>query len=371
MNNPEKQSRKATLTPLQVTAFIIQTQVGVGLLALPSQLHEKAKSDAWISVLIAGLCVQLLIFLFYFLIRRFPHANLFDMAQLILGKVFGKALNIVFAIYFICVAAYVLSMFNYIIQLWLYENTPQWFFKVLVVLTSLYLIKDRIKVIARFYVLMCSLLIVLVLIIINAYQHVNFLYLMPFGQSGFTHILSGSKEAVMAMLGFETLLVIHNQSHATQKQKLIAGTIGTSIVTIFYTFLVLTCLVFFSPDEIPLIPQPVLYVLKSLSFTFIERIDVIFLTIWVISVTTSYMSFVYTASLSLESIFKKKHTFFIWILGALSFCISLLLRNVLQIKAFGNFINLGGLVCCVGVPIFLYLVAVLFKKRQPHKESST
>ena len=52
------------------------------------------------------------------------------------------------------------------------------------------------------------------------------------------------------------------------------------ILTSFYLVPFLFTLMFFSLDEIKLIPEPILYILHSLEVTFLKRLDLFFIYIW-------------------------------------------------------------------------------------------
>ncbi len=63
---------QSKISLVQFTFFVIQCQIGVGILSLPNRLHPIAKGGGWISALIAGLAIQLIILLMWlFLYKRF------------------------------------------------------------------------------------------------------------------------------------------------------------------------------------------------------------------------------------------------------------------------------------------------------------
>lgn len=49
-----KTTLKTKLSRRQYFFIIVQTEIGVGILSLPYDLHSKAKQDGWISLLIGG-----------------------------------------------------------------------------------------------------------------------------------------------------------------------------------------------------------------------------------------------------------------------------------------------------------------------------
>lgn len=67
MAQKRKNDHKGTTLP-----FIIQAQIGVGILSLPNKLNETAKGGGGLSVLVAGVITQLVIILLWVLLKKFP-----------------------------------------------------------------------------------------------------------------------------------------------------------------------------------------------------------------------------------------------------------------------------------------------------------
>jgi hypothetical protein len=133
---------------------------------------------------------------------------------------------------------------------------------------------------------------------------------MPIGQSGLFNILLGTKEAMLSLLGFEIFLFLFPFVEGSPKEKVVSASIANVIVTCYYTYLTFISLIFFSPEEIKLVPQPILYLLNAFTFTVLERIDIVFLAVWMICVMTSFlMTYIYLASVGLASMISiKEHS---------------------------------------------------------------
>jgi amino acid permease len=71
------------MSRFQLFGFILQTQIGIGLLAFPYELHKASGVDGWISLLLAGGIIQLLLLAYIALCGRFPNRNLFEFAPLL------------------------------------------------------------------------------------------------------------------------------------------------------------------------------------------------------------------------------------------------------------------------------------------------
>ncbi|WP_412675597.1 GerAB/ArcD/ProY family transporter [Alkalihalophilus marmarensis] len=106
-----------------------------------------------------------------------------------------------------------------------------------------------------------------------------------------------AKAATLSLLGFEIFIILFATTEGSIKTKVKAATIANVTVTLIYAYLAFTCYIFFSPEEIDLVPEPILYLIKSFSFIVLERTDLIFLTVWMVSVLTSFVGYLYIASL--------------------------------------------------------------------------
>ncbi len=359
-----KQIEHQSLTPIQFIFFIVQTQIGVGVLSLPySVFTAGAKSDAWISVIVAGLFVQLLILMFWLLTRRYPTLTFYEILSITFGKRIGAVFKLLYVIYFLVISSLILILFNQVVETWAYPRTPNWAIVLMLVIMTYYLTIEKLRIISRFYVLVSIFLLAILFLTLPAYQHIDIRYLMPIGHSGIANILLSGKEALFSLLGFEFLIFLLPFVKGNNKQKLYYASIANVLVTVYYSYITFLTLTFFSPVEITLIPQPVLYLINAFTFTIVERVDIIFLSIWFISVFTSYCSYVYFSALGLANTFSlKKHKFLVPIILVLSAAISLIPRNVLAVGQWSDYIGNIAMVFAITFPLLFLFIASVFKK---------
>ncbi|GAE25703.1 spore germination protein GerKB [Halalkalibacter wakoensis JCM 9140] len=346
--------------------IIVQTQIGVGILSLPYTIYESgAKTDAWISMLCVGVVLQVVIILFWFLSNWFPKTSFYDVLSQVYGKYVGRVLTIGYVIYFIFVCSLALILFNYIIEIWAFPRTPNWAFNLMMLILAYYLVIEKLKVIGRFHTLVSFLLVTIILLTFPAYPHLDIRYIMPIGDSGLVNIFKGTKEAILSVLGFELILFLMPFVKGTKREKFVSASLANIIVTVIYTYLTFICLLFFSPEEIKLVPEPVLYLLKAFTFPIIERVDIVFLAIWIISVVTTLISYVYIASIGLTCFFSMRHhkkavPFII----VPSFFIALIPRNSISIANWSDTITNVGLFFVLGIPFLTALYIVIFKRNR-------
>lgn len=300
-----KMNNKGILTWWATFSILVQVQIGIGILSLPRDVHHIAKGDGWISVLFAGLSIQLLVTIIWLLATRFKSQTLYEFAPKLVGKYLGSLINIAYSIYFLSMVFLTTLLFTDILKRWVLFKTPHLVIYVLVLGVAYYLAKDNIKVIARFYTFTAMFVILLIFILVPALVSFDIRFVLPVGQTGIGNIAKGIKEVTNSMLGFELLLVLFPFIDERFRRYSIVVA-ANAFVTILYTLIVLITITVFSPAEIKLIPEPVLYMLKSFQFDLVERIDLLFISVWFVSIVTTLVMYLYVASLGVTTIFKRK-----------------------------------------------------------------
>ncbi|WP_430787615.1 GerAB/ArcD/ProY family transporter [Virgibacillus flavescens] len=354
------------ITPNQLFFVVLQTQIGVGILSLPYSLYVVAKQDSWISLIIAGIFIQVFIFVIWKLGTRFPERTVFEICDILLGKFLGKIISVFYICYFIAVSSLILVLFSLLIRIWILPQTPFWIVILLMVVTGVYIVLSDLRVIARFFtVVSVFYLVLLFLMIAVLFNGFNYTYIFPIGGAGILAIVKGAREGLLALLGFEILLVLFPYVQGGSIKKLKKISIANIVIFLFYLFIVVVCLLLFSPAELKFIPEPVLYALKTLDFKVLSRLDLLFLSIWVISVATSYMMYLFLANHGVQKITKKKWKYSAYFIGLISFTVSMIPgENLLIIQQYSKIVTQSGFVFAMGLPVILLLISLLFRKKE-------
>lgn len=355
---------KSRITQGQFMFFIIQSQVGVGILTLPHKLQASAKGGGWISVLIAGLAVQVIILILWALCRRFPSDTIYGFLPKITGKLLGNLLSFLYIGYFLFSAGTVLAKFSDVVGRWVLLETPRWALLILALLTCMYLAKENLRVIARLFVISSLTIIVMVALSLSGYVNANFSYIFPITEAGWGNIIKAANEAVFPLVGYEVILVIYPFVEGKSGGKLRAASLGSMVITLFYTFEVFTGLVIFGPAVMPAVSEPLLYMLKGFSFQIIQRIDLIFLSVWVFVVSNAIVSWIYMAMVGLGHFFhrgehKKAVPYTICIL----FILAMIAQEPSVTDFYDQVIKITHYTFVVGLPFILLCFAYFMKKR--------
>src|SRR5699024_355603 len=147
-----KMKKHGQIELYQLFFLLVHVQIGVSVVTLPYDLFLVADGDGWISILIAGLVIQIYILLFAIVIKRYPNDHLFQISEKVFGKWVGKIFSFFYTIYFILLGVFILNKYALIISAWMMPLTPSWILISLVVVVSLYMGTAELPIIARFLV---------------------------------------------------------------------------------------------------------------------------------------------------------------------------------------------------------------------------
>ncbi|MCG7406890.1 spore germination protein [Paenibacillus sp. ACRRX] len=362
-------AKKDNIHKDQVLYMVIQAQVGVGILSLPYNIAKYANQDSWISTLIAGIIMLGVILIMWLLCKAYPTMMMFDIFKQITGNWLGKCLIIGYTFYFMLQSSYILARYGKIIENWILERTPHWVVLLLMVLTSAYIVKGSVQSIVRFFMLVTPLLILLFALSSYALRDANFLYILPIGENGWMPILRGSKEAIFSMLGFDLIFFLYPYIRASNTQILKSVIIAHLMVTLLYTYLVIISLVYFvSPSDIKRVPEPFIYMIKSYSFQVIERMDLFFISIWIVSVATSYMYLLLLSAKGMAHLFASpKHTRFLPYICLFTLMASLWFMDLDKLNVVNNYLTVCHYLFQAIIPALLLFISIVMRKRAGDK----
>lgn len=141
-------------------------------------------------------------------------------------------------------------------------------------------------------------------------------------------------------------------------------------VTIFYLLTLIISYTFFSTKEISFVPEPLLYMLKSFELPFIARIDLFFISMWFVSVATSFTTYLYIAGLGLKEVFRLKN------IKSVNLAISIIIfssawligYDMTKLEKFTNYVVQSGFIFTFYLPLFILVVALVRSRIQKGRD---
>lgn len=186
-----------TLTSRQFILIWLFLFVGTKLLTLQPFVHESAGKDSiWSMVLSVGLDLLILFFCVWLMIRN-PHTTFFQLLKRSLGEVVSRVVLLLLFV-FILLKALMLYQETYSLFLQLlYEDLPILVYVMTAFFVTGYFAIRGIRVIGRtLEILWVFILIGVVTCAITALSNLDFKYILPFFEDGFTQTLDGVKNSI-------------------------------------------------------------------------------------------------------------------------------------------------------------------------------
>lgn len=343
---------------------LVHTMVGIEILQLPYKLNHEVNSDGWITILLTGLMILFIVLIIWFLCSKFPNLTLYDFSKKVLGKIPGSLLNFIYIIYFLIVVSYVFIVFAETLKRWVLPETPAFVLLLVGILMLIYGGICTIRNMVALFSFMFIFIIILFFLIVFVFHDtaMDIRYLFPLGSNGIWNIFKGTNEAFLSFLGFETLLIYYAFMKQPKKIKAMKGAIAAVLfVTLSFMLIVAFTTIILSPQELKHTPQPVIYVLSTSSMRLISRLDLIFLSVWILVIFTTVISYTYSASMGISKLIQVKHKISVCLFAIFVFTISMLFYYM-ELPVPENGLKIISFIFGFIFPIILLAITLIFKK---------
>ncbi|WP_435164780.1 GerAB/ArcD/ProY family transporter [Paenibacillus glycanilyticus] len=276
MNQLEKHS----LSFLQFVFIIAGIQISIAVLSTPREVSRSAGTDGWITIIIGWLITIIPSLLVFKTMQRSSEGTILDLLRRRLGRWIAVLFALIMAVYLGSLAYIGLLRTLLIIRVWLLQNTSPFVVLLLLFIPTYIVAREGPKLLGRFAEVIFYFLFWLPLIYLLPMKQGRWLNLIPIVKEGWGPILSAVPGVLFAYLGFIVAYFLY--PHLTNKKYAGAGILLANTITMATNLLItLVCFIYFSPNEMVEINQPVITVLKTIQFKFVERIEVIFISLYI------------------------------------------------------------------------------------------
>ncbi|TFB15068.1 hypothetical protein E3U55_12510 [Filobacillus milosensis] len=189
--------------------FLVHSiQVGVGILGFQQTIVGIIGNDSWISVILAGLLVHIIIWMLY-KILKYGRGDLITIQRDIFGKWFGGVLSFIWLIYFTLIGIAVLRTYIEIVQVWMFPNISVTFLSFLLLSLVYYIVIGGFKAVAGICFLGMIIPLYLILTLIFPLNFAEFQNILPIWNHSLKEFAISSKHMIISYLGFSTLLMYY------------------------------------------------------------------------------------------------------------------------------------------------------------------
>lgn len=242
--------------------FIIQT--GVVYIDFQTPLIIGSQTNAW-WIFMVGSVIHYGLLLFFERNYQYFYLNAF--------------FRWIYQIYWLLLTAILIAYMGYVLASWVLPQTPEWIVVVIIAALSLYANVSRPETVINMSVMLLPIILLFVIFLMLALPDLTWSNLFPVEWNN-KQIIAGIIHSTYAYFGIEMYLIYRPY---VQKELQVKGKplfIYQLVIFIFFFMSIVFTQMFFGLEEIKLIPEPIMYILKSQEVTFVKRLDIFFVYIW-------------------------------------------------------------------------------------------
>jgi len=348
------------ISPFLVIYMVLSMQIGIGVLGFQRIIAEDSGHDAWISVLVAGASLHIIMWMIY-KINESVNGDIVTAHEFIAGKWVGKILSSIFIAYFLLLALTVVRTYVEVIQVWMFTDINLWWFSVCFFLICIYIIYGGFRTVVGISFFSFVFHIYLYPIFFFNLQYAQWNHLTPIFENSIKDILLGSFHMSLTFIGFEVILFFYPFIKEPQKSKKWAH-FGLFLTTIGNTILMIISIVYFSKDQLAKSIWPTLTMWKIVKLPFVERFEYIGIGTWSLVILPNVCITIWIASRLLKRIIniKQKHGV-IYIVIAMSIAINFIDTRE-KVSLLNDYTGLAGFgVTFIYIPL-LFIILMIMKK---------
>ncbi|MGG6309377.1 GerAB/ArcD/ProY family transporter [Paenibacillus macerans] len=368
MNRVVKESSQVSA---YLTWFLVHgVQTGVGMLNFQQKIADGAEQDAWVSVLFVGVCMHLVVFMLFRMLRNVEGGDIISLHRQLFGKVLGNGLTLVLYAYCVLICTGQIRPYAEVIHVWVFPDSPLWHIALIILTVSVYTASGGFRVVAG----ICFLCVAIpTLVLPSLYFPLRFAHwqnFLPLWNHGLSDYAKSAANAVYVYLGPEFLLLYYPFLKNNRKAQKWAHIAAAHTILITMIILVAT-LAYFNMGQLKHTVWPTLILSKIIRFAFLERFDYIYIFNWLIVILPICTMAIWGGARILTQTlrFSKK-----WALGVTMLAIFgmvLLQRTPVSIERMENIISLvGGALVFGYIPLLFAVVSVVQRVKRRHSARS-
>jgi spore germination protein len=356
LNNPRQ------ITTLRAAAVISSTIIGVGILSFPRYMAVAGNSSAPF-VAFSGVVMSFFDYwLLVSLCQRFPQESLFVFSRRLIGRHLASFFTVMLLLLFIGLTGITARQFGDVATTVLYKKTP--IEATIFLMLLICLLSSRRNIVKFSYIHFFYLPLIIgsiLLTVLISLENVDLLNLQPILMPPTLKFWNGSREAsYLFQSSFVITLLIPFMEKP--KQAVRAGALAIVMSGAVYVLIVVASVGMFGAEETKLLIYPTLEMARSAAFGegLFERLDGIFIIIWVISVYTTVYTTYYISAYLMQNLFAlRDQSMASSMLLPPMFALAMMPSNIFEAYKWILHLSNAGMLLMFGYPLLLWLAYLI------------
>lgn len=343
------------------------SMIGVGVFYAPSIVAKYVGPGGWISALITGLEIFIILYFIYKVIKVNNFKDITFILTGTYGRFIGKLISLIYSMLILIALAISLRTFSEVISMYLLKNTPTEAIIAAFIFVGMYLSRGGLANVVHFNEIVFWLMFIPIgIMLLLTLPAADFSNLLPIGGYPVRDYFLSSFEILFLFNGFSMAFILI--PYVKRKNKIKSVIRNSSIfVTVFYIIIFVLVSATLSSIQTADSIFPTITMLQSISSNsgILEKWDSLIMALWVIFYFTSFANIYYFASITLKDIFnlediRTSATIYVPIV----YLAAMLPENIIDVRNLRfNYLRVS-FVCVLLIIILLTLIISLFKNRR-------
>ncbi|MDQ0219892.1 spore gernimation protein [Peribacillus cavernae] len=348
------------VAPFLVFFLVHSTQLGVGVLSFQRDIAEFAGQDSWITVIVSGIIVHVLIWMIYTILNK-EKSSLIVIHQNVFGKWLGGLINILFILHFLVISIVVLRTFIEVVQVWMFPSLRTLPLALVYLCSVYYVVSSGFRTVTGVCFIGVIFSLFLIVTFLAPWEFSTLRNLLPVYDHSFKEMANSIKEMTFPFIGFEFLLMYYPfiQKPKTSQKWAHYGNLATMAI---YLILMLTALVYFEQEHLLRTSWPTLTMWKIINFSFLERFELIGIAFGAVVVFPKMCLVLWAASRATKELFKVRQIKILVFLLSICLIGSCILKDRDSIDLLQKFVSMVGFyLSIVYIPILFLIYHLRFR----------
>jgi spore germination protein AB len=354
---------KAKISPFLVFFLVHTMQLGIGVLGYQRIIAQTAGYDAWISVVIAGLSVHIILWMIY-KIAETANGDIVSAHTFVFGKKMGKLVSLPFVLYFLLICVTVLRTFIEVVQVWMFQDMSTFWYSLAFCSLAIYIIFGGFRTVTGVAFFGVVLPAYLIFTFFFTIPYADLRNLLPIFDHSIRDLVMASYQMSLTYLGYEILLFIYPFIKEPQKSKKWAH-LGVLFSTFLYTFLTIVTFAYFSEGQLQKNVWATLTIWKIVEMPFVERFEYIGIANWNIIILPNFCIALWCASRIVKRVTNMKQKYGVLILAMVVLITINFLKTRQQIHTLIDYTGKIAFLINYGyIPLLFFLILIVKKVKK-------
>ncbi|MBD0382581.1 GerAB/ArcD/ProY family transporter [Paenibacillus sedimenti] len=311
-------SEKYMISPYLIMFPLYVSIVGVGVLAYQRKLSEHAGYNAWISVILTGISIHLVIWMIYTILASHRDGQeIITLNHTLFGKFWGNIVNSAVVLYFVYGAFVKLKAYMEIVQVWFFPVMNILPLSIIIALLVYYAVSGGFRSVTGISVWATFISLASIFPeVLLSFPFLHPLNLLPLLNHSATDILLSSKSMVIEYLGFETLLLFYPFIKTPAKSQKWAHMIMI-FVTFLYLIILILAFMFFSEGQLRHSVWPTIEMISIFEVPLLQRLEYFFVSLWFIKMVAGICIYLWVACRGMKTAFRlgQRHSLIVFLIA--------------------------------------------------------